>query len=54
MSIFMISMEQITDLLGKPKKLSYPATEDKRTADPAIEHYIDQGSNQVVSRLVNL
>ena len=49
----MISMEQITDLLGKPKKLSHPDTEDKMSS-PSIEHYIDQGSNQVVSRLVNL
>ena len=46
-------MEQITDLLGKPKKLTFADTQDQNPI-PSIEHYIDQGSNQVVSRLVNL
>ena len=49
----MISMEQITDLLSKPRKTAYSDTQDQ-TASPSIEHYIDQGSNQVVSRVVNL
>ena len=52
MSIYIIMLDEVIDLLGNSKKMMYKDQEGSKT--PAVEHYLDQGTNTVVSRLVNL
>lgn len=52
-SVYMVYMDQTIDLLSKSKQVVYPENQDGAPR-PSIQHYLDESSNLVVSRLVNL
>lgn len=53
MSAYMVYMDEIVDLLNRPRNLVF-ANDLQGREQPVIEHYLEADTNQVVSRLTNM